>query len=146
MNKLKIYTDGSCDNKTKIGGWGFVMLANEHVLEVNGNKNKTTSNRMELMAVLKSLSMVTKPSAIEVVTDSQYVVKGINSNGYEHQGDDFLNSDLWIKVRRQLDKHYVKVKWVRGHSGDYYNEKADKLANRSRISLVNFLDRLKGRG
>ena len=78
MNQLiEIYTDGACKGNPGPGGWGVVLRSGEHVKELYGGEPATTNNRMELTAVIKGLSALTRGCKVKLWTDSQYVQKGI---------------------------------------------------------------------
>lgn len=140
-----IYTDGSCNINRKgannIGAWGYVVI-NEHGVKIREGCEKvlnTTNNRMELCAViasLKALSDQTEP--VTLFTDSEYVSNSINKgwmlkwkskNFKKARGTvDIPNRDLWIELDA-LIKPNVKIKWVRGHNGNIWNEYCDKLCS-----------------
>ena len=137
-DKLKIYTDGACSGNPGIGGWGAVLI-NANTGEekyLSGAENVTTNNKMELTATIESLKSINKPSEIELYTDSQYVKNGINiwiinwkNNGWKTASKKpVANKELWIELDTIVQFHNVQWFWVKGHSGNYYNEIADQLA------------------
>ena len=137
-DKLKIYTDGACSGNPGIGGWGAVLI-NANTGEekyLSGAENVTTNNKMELTATIESLKSINKPSEIELYTDSQYVKNGINiwiinwkNNGWKTANKKpVANKELWIELDTIVQFHNVQWFWVKGHSGNYYNEIADQLA------------------
>jgi ribonuclease HI len=140
MQKLLIWADGSCNNKTGIGGWGAVIRTNPHgkIKRLCGGYIHTTNNQMELLAVIHALEWVTELGKydIQLFSDSQYVIKGINEwsvgwirNGWRTAtGLPVKNKDLWISLCALKPKHRIEFAWVRGHNGDEFNEEADKLA------------------
>ena len=134
---IKIYTDGACSGNPGPGGWSAIIIENGVEKELSGYSPQTTNNRMEIMAVINALSSVNLPSNVEVISDSKYVCDAINKDWiYLWQKNSWkkankhpvLNVDLWMQLLPLLKKHNVKFSWVRGHSGDYYNERCDKLA------------------
>ena len=134
-----IYTDGACSGNPGIGGWGVVILINgNNPIFLNGGENQTTNNRMELTATIKALKHFTEPQLISLITDSKYVKDGIESwitnwkkNGWRTTSKKPVkNKELWVELDSQIVKHNIKWKWVKGHTGDSYNEKADFLARR----------------
>ena len=147
---ITCYTDGSCDNKTGIGGFGVVLRAGQHKRDYyEGQYVETTSARMELMAVIKAIELCTKGWHIVIHTDNQYVQKSIEIGWLDNwirKGilDDKANPDLWRKFKEVYDekggKRYIKVKWVRGHNGNKFNELADELANKGRLMGVTIQD------
>ena len=138
MSKIEIYTDGACKGNPGPGGWGALLRAGQHQKELCGGEKETTNNRMELMAAIKGLEAVKKPSIITLTTDSQYVRKGITEwmDGWKKKGwknsqkKPVKNVDLWKLLDEQNKRHEVEWLWVKGHSGHPENEKADELANR----------------
>jgi ribonuclease HI len=123
--KQIIYTDGSCIPNPGPGGWAFVVLPDDNSIEwhVSGGENHTTNNRMELFAVIESLEFCHNKKNFLIYTDSQYVIKcatGIYSRK--------KNKDLWDKYDIVSNQKNIEWEWVKGHSGDKYNEIVDKLA------------------
>ena len=138
MSKIEIFTDGACRGNPGPGGWGALLRAGDHEKELFGGEKETTNNRMELMAAIKALEAVKKPSVITLTTDSQYVRKGITEwiTGWKQKGwknsqrKPVKNSDFWKLLDQQNQRHDVDWQWVKGHSGHPENDKADDLANR----------------
>lgn len=144
------YTDGSCDNKTGIGGFGVVLRAGKVKKDYSeGSYTGTTSARMELLAVIRALELCNPGWQIIIHTDNQYVQKTIEVGwltNWIRKGilDDKANPDLWKRFKERYDelggRAYIKVKWVRGHNGNKYNELADELANKGRLMGVTIED------
>ena len=136
MNGLTIYTDGACSGNPGKGGWGAILIYNKKERYISGSKQLTTNNQMELTATIEALKAISKPSNIALYTDSQYVKNGITSwifnwkkNGWKTANKKpVANKDLWIELEKYVDFHSVSWFWVKGHSGDHYNEIADELA------------------
>ena len=136
MNKVTIYTDGACSGNPGKGGWGAILIYAKEEKYISGSKQLTTNNQMELTATIEALKAILKPSNIALYTDSQYVKNGITSwifnwkkNGWKTANKKpVANKDLWIQLEKYVDFHSVNWFWVKGHSGDHYNEIADKLA------------------
>lgn len=137
-NKLiYIYTDGACRGNPGPGGWGALLQYNEYKKEINGFSLLTTNNIMELTAVIESLKLIKYPSEIVITTDSTYVKNGINdwihswkSKGWKTANKKPVkNKELWQKLDNLSSLHTIEWKWVRGHTGHFGNERADKLAN-----------------
>jgi len=141
---IKIYTDGACKGNPGPGGWGALLVAGKHRKELFGGERETTNNRMELTAAIKALEAINKASVIELTTDSQYVRKGIMEwlDGWKKKGwknsqkKPVKNTDLWLQLDQQNQRHTVSWHWVKGHSGHPGNEKADDLANRGIDNLT----------
>jgi len=137
MSKIvEIYTDGACSGNPGPGGWGALMRFNGHEKEMCGGENDTTNNRMEMMAVIKALEALTKPSQVKIYTDSKYVMDGITKwiDGWKARGwktaakKPVKNKDLWQEIDQAVNKHSVEFEWVKGHAGHPDNERADELA------------------
>lgn len=137
-NIVKIYTDGACKGNPGPGGWGALLIYKAVEKELWGGERETTNNRMELMAAIESLSALKKTCEVQLYTDSQYVKKGITEwlEGWKAKGwktaskQPVKNMDLWKALDEQVAKHQVSWHWVKGHAGDWGNERADQLANR----------------
>ena len=136
MNEVTIYTDGACSGNPGKGGWGAILIYAKEKKYMSGSKQLTTNNQMELTATIEALKAILKPSNIALYTDSQYVKNGITSwifnwkkNGWKTANKKpVANKDLWIELEKCVDFHSVNWFWVKGHSGDHYNEIADELA------------------
>lgn len=134
---IYIYSDGACKGNPGTGGWGALLVSGGHRKEICGGEANTTNNRMEMMAVIRALESLKKPSTVEVHTDSQYVQKGISEwmagwkrrNWRTSDGKPVKNQDLWLQLDALSQLHKVEWKWVRGHAGHPENERADALAN-----------------
>ena len=139
MSKLiEAYTDGACIHNPGDGGWGvLIKFTDGTVKKIHGGVHNTTNNRMEMTAVIKALQYIPSGSNVKVVTDSQYVQKGITQwitkwkrNGWKTaKHNDVKNKDLWIQLSKETASHTIHWEWVKGHSGHRENEIADKLAN-----------------
>ena len=138
MKTVNIYTDGACRGNPGIGGWGVYIEYGETTKELYGGDKLTTNNKMELTAAIKGLEALNTKCQVNLITDSKYVMDGINSwiNGWKKnnwknsQKKDVKNKDLWIHLDKLNSYHDVKWSWVKGHSGHFQNEKADQLANK----------------
>lgn len=139
MNPVRIYTDGACKGNPGPGGWGVVLLAGTTEKELFGGEALTTNNRMELMAVIEALTALKRPCAVTLYLDSEYVRKGITEwiAGWKARGwrtasrQPVKNVDLWQRLDALVagSGHTIAWRWVKGHSGDPGNERADRLAN-----------------
>ena len=134
MNELIIYTDGSARGNPGNGGYGVVMMWGEKKKELSAGFRHTTNNRMELMAVIVALQNLTKKNiALTIYTDSQYVVNSIEKKWLNNWiKTDFKggkkNKDLWLQYH-QLSKDFkIKMKWVKGHADNTFNNRCDELA------------------
>ncbi len=135
-NLIEIWTDGACSGNPGPGGWGAVMLAGSHRKELHGGEAETTNNRMELMGAIAALNALKKPSKVRLHTDSNYVKDGLTKwiHGWKRNGwktaakKPVKNKDLWQALEEACARHDIEWKWVKGHSGDEGNERADALA------------------
>lgn len=128
---VEIWTDGACLGNPGPGGWAAVLTLGEREKELVGGEPETTNNRMELMAAISALEALTRPSKVRLVSDSEYVIKGITEwlPGWRAKGwKKVKNRDLWERLAEATAPHDVSWEWVRGHSGDVMNERVDKLA------------------
>ena len=136
MNEVTIYTDGACSGNPGKGGWGAILIYAKEKKYMSGSKQLTTNNQMELTATIEALKAILKPTNIALYTDSPYVKNGITSwifnwkkNGWKTANKKpVANKDLWIELEKYVEFHSVNWFWVKGHSGDHYNEIADELA------------------
>ena len=137
MKALEIYTDGACRGNPGAGGWGVYLLYKNEKKEFYGGKLNTTNNQMELTAAIEGLKVLKEPCKVKLYTDSKYVMDGINNwianwkknNWKTANKKDVKNKDLWIELDAETCKHEIEWIWVKGHSGNIGNEKADALAN-----------------
>jgi len=135
-NTVVIYTDGACSGNPGPGGWGSVLMYNGHRREMSGGEQETTNNRMEMMAVIRSLETLKRPCKAVIYTDSVYVMKGMTewleawkARGWKTAGrKPVKNVELWKRLEQAINGHNVQWKWVKGHSGVPENERADELA------------------
>lgn len=135
---VTIYTDGACKGNPGPGGWGAWLSWAGHEKELFGGEASTTNNRMELTAVIEALSSLKRKVPVALYTDSEYVKNGITSwiHGWKKRGwrtasnQPVKNIDLWQRLDSLVAAHDVQWHWVRGHTGDPGNERADALANR----------------
>ncbi len=141
--KVQIYTDGACLGNPGKGGWGAILIYKEHQKKIFGGELETTNNRMEMKAVIESLRALKKSSEIILYTDSTYVKDGITKwihswkkNGWRNANrKPVKNSDLWQELDIEVKKHRIEWIWVKGHSGNYYNEIVDELARNGASSI-----------
>lgn len=138
LNPLVIYTDGSClDNAAGgAGGWAGIVVVNDDSINCGEGYFSTTSNRMEIMAVAKMLLESTLPRTVHIYLDSQYTMDGstkwikgwIRRNWLTANEQPVKNKDLWLMIHDVLKFHQVSFFKVKGHSGNRFNEVADKVA------------------
>ncbi len=144
VTPVVIYTDGACKGNPGPGGWGALLSWNGHEREICGGEARTTNNRMELLAAVRALQALKKPSNVELYTDSQYVQKGMSSwlrkwkaaGRLESGRNKVKNADLWKELDAIASVHRVNWRWVEGHSGIDGNERADELARKGMIPFL----------
>ena len=142
--RVKIWTDGACSGNPGPGGYGAILQFGERERELSGGESATTNNRMELMAAIVALEALTRPCAVDLHTDSQYVRNGVTQwlAGWKARGwktadrKPVKNVELWRRLEEASERHDVAWHWVRGHAGDEMNERADALA---RAGMAPFL-------
>ncbi|MBB1355647.1 ribonuclease HI, partial [Pseudoalteromonas sp. SR45-5] len=133
---VEIYTDGSCLGNPGPGGYGIFMIYNGHEKKMSQGYKLTTNNRMEMLAAIVALESLTRECDVNLTTDSQYVKQGIESwiTNWKKRGwltsakKPVKNVDLWKRLDKACSEHNVTWKWVKGHSGNKYNEIVDDLA------------------
>ena len=133
---ITIHTDGACLGNPGPGGWGVLLSWRGHEKELSGAEADTTNNRMELMAAIMALEAVSRPAKIKLVTDSRYVIQGINdwlpswiAKGWKTASKaPVKNQDLWQRLDEATKRHEIEWEWVKGHAGHAENERVDDLA------------------
>jgi ribonuclease HI len=140
LNEVVIYTDGACKGNPGPGGWGAWLKSGATEKELFGGELNTTNNRMELTAVIEGLAALKRPCKVLLYLDSQYVRKGITEwiRGWKAKGwmtaskQPVKNVELWQRLDKLVAEggHEIEWRWVKGHSGDPGNERADMLANK----------------
>lgn len=136
MKQVTIYTDGACSGNPGPGGWGALLIYGKKERELYGHDDETTNNRMEMKAVIEALKTLKEPCKVHIVTDSQYVLKGMTEwvRGWQLRGwknaekKPVKNVDLWLELIAAAKPHTIEWTWVKGHSGDANNERVDALA------------------
>jgi ribonuclease HI len=139
LPEVTIYTDGACDPNPGPGGWGAVLLFPDggSPRELSGGDENTTNNRMEMLAALEALKALPEPARVVLFTDSQYLCWGMKQLaapglfGGAEVGEGVKNGDLWQELARAAAHHRVECRWVRGHAGDRWNERAHALATKA---------------
>jgi ribonuclease HI len=141
MPEVQLFTDGACSGNPGPGGWAFILRhpASGKEMESSGGQPETTNNRMEMMAVIRGLEALKRPTRVEIISDSVYVGKGLSEwmpkwklNGWRRREGEKLkpikNEELWRQLDKLLAKHQVCFTHVRGHQGHPENERCDVLA------------------
>lgn len=137
MRNVIIHTDGACKGNPGPGGYGAVLQCGKHRMELSHGYQRTTNNRMELLAAIVALEALTEPCEITLHSDSKYVIdamtkhwiRGWKAKGWRTAGGSPVkNKDLWTRLSDAAGKHKLTWKWVRGHAGHKENERCDELA------------------
>ena len=137
MKKVQLITDGACQGNPGPGGWAAILRYGEHRKELFGCAAHTTNNRMELMAAIEGLRALRESCEVEVVTDSEYVMKGITlwvpnwkkRNWITSQKKSVVNRDLWEALDQEVTRHTAQWSWTKGHASHADNNRADELAS-----------------
>ena len=131
MKSVKLFSDGSCLGNPGAGGWAYILQYGDAIKKASGSEAMTTNNQMELTAAIMGLSALKQPCRVELFTDSEYVVKAINSWLAKWVVTDFKgkkNADLWRRYLAAAATHEIKASWVKGHAGHPQNEECDAMA------------------
>ena len=137
MKHIQIFTDGACSGNPGPGGWGAILRYKAHEKELSGGEAETTNNRMELMALIAALEQLKEPCEIDLCSDSQYVINGLQkgwAKGWRARGwkkadkSPALNSDLWARLLDLSEAHTIHYNWIKGHAGHPQNERCDQMA------------------
>ncbi len=130
--KYEIYTDGSCIGNPGQGGWAGLIIDDQKIeTEISGFELNTTNNRMELLAVIKSIEKIEDDSVINLYSDSQYVINSITKNWKKEK-----NVDLWNELEKVLVNKSVQWFWVKGHSDNEFNNRVDRLARNTSKQIL----------
>ncbi|VAY87018.1 Ribonuclease HI [hydrothermal vent metagenome] len=136
IKKVSIYSDGSSLGNPGPGGWGTILKYNNTTKEISGGDSYTTNNKMELQGIIEGLKLLKEPCEVELISDSKYVVQGINqwlnnwikNNWKTASKKDVKNIQLWQEFIKVSQIHIIKAIWVKGHNGHSENERCDQLA------------------
>ncbi len=147
-NQIIVYTDGGCDPNPGPGGWGVLIFRGTTREEYSGAELETTNNRMELTAAIEALKRIKEPSSVLLFADSQYVVKGITEwmprwlqKNWKGSSGMVANRDLWEALLVAAKPHRVSWRWMKGHTGNPYNERVDQLCREAREVLARKISR-----
>lgn len=140
---VHLFTDGACLGNPGAGGWAALLVWQGHEKLLSGAEPDTTNNRMELAAAIAGLEALKRPARVQLVTDSQYVMKGVTqwmagwrANGWKTAAKKPVkNQDLWLALEAALARHQVSWEWVKGHAGHPENERVDEAARTAAESL-----------
>ena len=141
MKEVTLYTDGFCKPNPGHGGWAAILLFSHREKELSGAEVDTTNNRMELTAAIKGLLALSEPCQVNLYTDSEYLRQGITKwlvTWKKHRWKTSAktavkNQDLWQALDELTSRHVIAWHWVKGHSGNHYNERCDELAAKASL-------------
>ena len=132
---VTIYTDGSCEPNPGAGGWAALLIFPGREVPISGYHPNSTNNRMELTAAVEALKALPGSHRVDLYTDSTYVKKGITewmpawkARNWRRKAGKLANVSLWKALDAAVNQHDVTWHWVKGHAGNKYNQKVDKLA------------------
>ena len=140
---VEIWTDGGCRPNPGPGGWSAILVFKGATRELSGGETETTNNRMELTAAAEALEALKRPCKVVLNPDSEYLKNGITrwhtgwvrKNWRNAAGDPVKNMDLWRRILEAAKPHEIDWRWVKGHSGNPMNDRADELATAAREKL-----------
>lgn len=121
--EVTIYVDGACEPNPGVGGWGVVMLYGSVTKIASGRVERATNQTMEITAALEALRRLKKPCRVSIVSDSKYLINCATGEWKIN-----ANSELWREYFDVAKPHDITYQWVKGHSGNEWNERADELA------------------
>lgn len=136
LKHVTIHTDGGALGNPGPGGYGVVLSYEQYHRELSGGFRHTTNNRMELLAAIMGLRALKTRCAVTLYSDSQYLVNAMTqgwakrwqANGWmRNKKERALNPDLWEKLLQLCEQHTVTFRWLKGHAGNPYNERCDRL-------------------
>jgi len=126
--EIVIYTDGSCSPNPGKGGWGYIAVFSDHDIYGSGSEKHTTNNLMEMTAVIEALKEFRRYTHFTIYSDSKYVIN-CASGVWKRKA----NLRLWEQYDKYAKGKSISFTWVKGHSGDHYNELVDKLSTEYKI-------------
>ena len=145
MKQVQIYTDGACSGNPGPGGWGAILRYGGREKEISGGEAMTTNNRMELTAVIAALEALKEPCAVDLWSDSKYVIDALEQgwavkwrqNGWKKPDKKpALNPDLWERLLTLVSEHELSYHWVKGHAENEFNNRCDALAVAARERIA----------
>ena len=137
MKTVTVYTDGACSGNPGPGGWCAILEYQGHEKMLSGGEESTTNNRMEMTAVIQALLALREPCAVELYSDSKYVIDALEKGwawGWKRKGwvksdkKPALNPDLWDMLLGLTKQHEMHYHWVKGHEENEKNNRCDAQA------------------
>ena len=137
-DRVVVYTDGSCEPNPGPGGWAVIIIDDGKETILKGYEAQSTNNRMEMTAALEALKHIDKAKRVRLYTDSQYLKNGVESwmknwkaKNWKRKGGQLANVDIWKQISDEIDQRRIEWHWVKGHNGNTYNERVDRLAHQT---------------
>ncbi len=142
MKAVRLIVDGSVLGNPGLGGWACILQYGAQERIITGSEPGSTNNKMEMMAALRGLQALKEPCEVHLITDSQYLQRGMTqflarwkANSWRgSSGKPVLNRDLWLELEGAAAKHQVQWIWVRGHGNEADQNRADSLARRAAMA------------
>jgi ribonuclease HI len=144
---VEIFCDGACSGNPGVGGYGAILRYGKKETEISDCDPLTTNNRMEMLAAIAALEKLKKPCRVTIITDSNYLVKGmtewikmwVKNKWKSSQKKEVLNRDLWERLLEASKKHDIQWIWIKGHSGHPENERCHRMAQEAikRCKMIN---------
>ena len=140
---IKLYSDGACSGNPGPGAYGAILNNGEQKFTFCKSYILTTNNRMELLGIIEPIESLDTLETIEIYTDSQYVANALNkkwlenwvkNNWLKSDKKKVLNIDLWKRLLKLLEKHKIKINWIKGHGTNEMNNRCDRMATAAIIS------------
>ena len=137
LKNIAIYTDGACLGNPGPGGYGVVLLYQEHRKELSGGFTLTTNNRMEITAAIVGLEALKSKCKVSLYSDSKYLVNSVTkgwvarwkaNNWWRTKKEQAVNVDLWELLLKLCEEHIVEFHWVKGHAANKENNRCDELS------------------
>ena len=137
LKTVTLYTDGACSGNPGPGGWGAILIYKGIKKELSGGDIMTTNNRMELTAAIEGLKALKEVCRVELYSDSKYLIDSLEkgwavswrAHGWKKADKKAaLNADLWQEMLALVEKHEVRLHWVKGHAENPYNNRCDEMA------------------
>lgn len=145
MDKVNIYTDGSCLGNPGPGGWAAILVCRGKEKAISGGEAETTNNRMELLGAINAFEALKRPCEVCFCSDSKYVIDGLSKGwaaGWRDNGwkkadrSPALNPELWDRLLNAVEDHIITYDWIKGHAGHEYNERCDAAAKEQAEKFV----------
>jgi ribonuclease HI len=143
---VELHTDGACSGNPGPGGWAYILIhpATGKRRESSGGEPDTTNNRMELRAVIEGLDALSRPSTVDLYSDSKYVLQGLSEwmDNWKKKGwrtadrKPVKNKDLWEILDERKGTHQIRFHWIKGHADHPENERCDRLAVEARERIA----------